>query len=115
MPPPVEMQQKYLSEVEATYAFLEENFDALYERCAAPADRQLLRSLHAAGRDAYWRAVASALRDGNQIVHEIYSDLLAVNQQLRDQLASLQNVGALLALARQAVRLAGSLVTLAAA
>jgi hypothetical protein len=92
-----------------------ENFDDLYERCESPTDRQLLRNLHAASRDAYWRGVSSALQDGNQIVREIYVDLSSTNQQLKDMLVNLQEVAALLSLARQAVRLAASLITLAAA
>lgn len=115
MPARVEMQLKYLSEVETTYILLEDNFDGLYERCANAEERLLLRNLHAAARDAYWRGVASALQDGNQIVREIYTDLSAANQQIKDMLANLENVAALLTLVRQAVRLAGSLITLAAA
>ena len=75
----------------------------------------ILRNLHAAARDAYWRGVASSLEDGNQVVREIYADLAATNQQIKTLIANLQNAGALLSLVKQAVRLAGSLVTLAAA
>lgn len=115
MPSRAENQAKYLAEVEATYFLLEENFDTIYERCTETSERQLLRNLHAAARDAYWRGVASSLEDGNQVVRDIYADLSAANQQIRDLISSLQNVAALLSLVKQAVRLAGSLVTLAAA
>jgi len=115
MPPRAEVQPKYLAEVETTYAILEENFDTLYERCESAAERQLLRNLHAAARDAYWRGVSAVLQDGNQVVREIYTDLNSANQQIKDMLANLQDVSALLGLMRQAVRLAGSLITLAAA
>ncbi len=115
MPSRAENQAKYLAEVEATYFLLEENFDAIYEHCTETAERQLLRNLHAAARDAYWRGVASSLEDGNQVVRDIYADLVAANQQIRGLITSLQNVGGLLSLVKQAVRLAGSLVTLAAA
>ncbi len=110
-----QMQIQYMAAVEMTYVLLEENFDTLYENCESQNDRVLLRNLHASARDAYWRAVASALKDGNQVVHEIFLDLNAANQQIKDLLANLQDVGALLSLARQAVRLAGSLIALAAA
>jgi len=115
MPSRAENQAKYLAEVEATYFLLEENFDAIYEHCTEAAERQLLRNLHAAARDAYWRGVASSLEDGNQVVRDIYADLSAANQQIRNLISGLQSVAALLALVKQAVRLAGSLVTLAAA
>jgi hypothetical protein len=105
---------KYLAEVEQTYALLEENFDSLYEQAESQGDRQLLRNLHAAARDVYWRGVASALQDGNQVASEIYVDLTAANQEIKALLSDLKNVGALLSLVKQAVRLASSLVTLAA-
>lgn len=109
-----DMHTQYLSEVELTYSLLEDNFDGLYEH-ASPADRQQLRNLHAAARDVYWRGVSSALQDGNQVVHDIYTDLSAANQQIKELLSDLRNVSALLSIVKQAVRLAGSLVTLAAA
>ena len=115
MPIRAEIKPMYLAEVETTYALLEENFDALYESCQTPVERVQLRNLHAAARDAYWRGVASSLQDGNQVVREIYADLTTANQQIRDLLANLENVGALLSLIKHAVRLAGSLITLAAA
>jgi hypothetical protein len=108
-----EMQTKYLAEVETTYDLLEENFDALYERCESLEQRQLLRGLHSSARDAYWRAVATAMQDGNQIVREIYTDLVDANQQIKLMIVNLQVVDALLSLARQAVRLAAALISLA--
>lgn len=115
MPTRAENQAKYLAEVETTYFLLEEHFDTIYEHCTEAVDRQLLRNLHAAARDAYWRGVASSLEDGNQVVRDIYGDLVTTNQQIKNLIAGLQNVGAVLSLVKQAVRLAGSLVTLAAA
>lgn len=115
MPMGAENQAKYLAEVETTYFLLEEHFDTIYEHCSDMPDRLQLRNLHAAARDAYWRGVASSLEDGNQVVREIYADLAATNQQIKTLIANLQNAGALLSLVKQAVRLAGSLVTLAAA
>jgi hypothetical protein len=110
-----EMQAQYLAEVETTYAILENNFDDLYASCPTPEDRVQLRNLHAAARDAYWRGVATSLQDGNQVVREIYADLADANQQIKYMLANLENIGGLLGLLKQAVRLAGSLITLAAA
>lgn len=109
-----DMHTQYLAEVELTYSLLDENFDGMYEH-ASLAERQQLRQLHAAARDVYWRGVSSALQDGNQVVHDIYTDLSAANQQLKDLMKDLQSISALLSLVKQAVRLAGSLVTLAAA
>lgn len=115
MPVRAELQPTYLAEVETTYAILEDNFDVMYENCTSQAERVQLRNLHAAARDAYWRGVASSLQDGNQVVREIYRDLTIANQQIKDMVANLENIGALLGLVKQAVRLAGSLITLAAA
>lgn len=106
--------KNYLAEIEQTYNLIEENFDALFEKAEDIAERQALRHLHSAARDAYWGGVAARLQDGNPFVQEIYVDLVRANQEIKLLTANLQNVGALLTMLKQAVRLAGSIVTLAA-
>jgi hypothetical protein len=106
---------QYLAAVEDTFDAVDKNFDALYALCETADEKQSLRSVHAAARDAYWRAVASALRDGSPFVREIYDDLTQTNQKIRELMANLQNASAFLSLVKQAVRLAASLVTLATA
>lgn len=106
---------QYLAAVEETFDSVDKNFDALYALCETADEKQALRSIHAAARDAYWRAVASALRDSSPFVREIYEDLTQTNQKIRELMANLQSAGAFLSLVKQAVRLAASLVTLATA
>lgn len=106
---------EYLREVESAFTLIDGNFDTLYDGCKTAQEKQTLRTLHAAARDAYWRAVASSLRDSSPFVREIYDDLASTNQQIRELTANLQSVAAFLNLAKQAVRLAASLVTLATA
>jgi len=105
----------YLEAVKGAYLLLEENFDALHAHCKTAADRELLKQLHAQARDAYWKAAEAAFADGNELVRELHQDLTRATQELRDMLANMQKVDALLALARQTVRLAGSLVSMALA
>lgn len=104
---------EYLAAIQAVYNCLENDFDTIYQATETVEERQTLRNLHAAARDAYWRAAATQLADNNPIVRDIYDDLVRANQELCDLLANLQRAEALLRLMTQAVRLAGALVTLA--
>lgn len=103
-----------LAAVAAAYKALDDRFDALYAEATTDAERERLRALLGAARDAYWRATAAHLGASNPIVREIYDDLTRATQELKELLANLQRVGAILEVATQTVRLAASLVTLAA-
>mgnify|MGYP000905414169 FL=1 len=109
----VDPHPAYLAAVQHAYEVLDDNFDDLYQQCTTTEQRQSLRSLHAAARDTYWRAVAVDLKDNSPVVREIFSELTQANQDLRELIANLQNISAFIALFTQAVRLAASLVTLA--
>ncbi len=109
----VDPHPAYLAAVQHAYEVLDDNFDDLYQQCTTTEQRQSLRSLHAAARDTYWRAVAVDLKDNSPVVREIFSELTQANQDLRELIANLQNISAFIALFTQAVRLAAPLVTLA--
>jgi hypothetical protein len=104
----------YLTLVEDVYLTLDVHFDDIYQ-AAGDEQRLLLRSLHAAARDAYWRAVAELLEDDSVVVEQIAADLGATTKELKAQLEEMSDVTATLDVAANAVRLAGSLVTLAGA
>ena len=114
MAPSTDLHSAYLAAVQSAYEVLDENFDTLYQSCKTPEQKQSLRSLHDAARDTYWRAVAVVLKDNSPVVCEIYAELQQANQDLKALIANLQNISALIQLVTQAVRLAASLVTLAA-
>lgn len=105
---------RYLAAVAAVYQTLDAHFDALLARCETPVERQRLTDLLQGARDAYWRAVASSLGANNQLVREIYDDLVRATRELKELLANLQRVAAAIELLTQTVRLAASLVMLAA-
>lgn len=107
------VHEQYLAAVATAYQLLDTSFDALHDR-ATPDERQRLSELLAAARDAYWRAVASQLQANNQIVRDLYADLLRATQELKELLANLQRVAAVIEIGTQTIRLAASLVTLAA-
>ena len=109
----IPVHEQYLAAVATAYQLLDSSFDALHDR-STPDERKSLSELLAAARDAYWRAVASRLRASNQIVRDLYADLLRATQELKELLANLQRVAAVIEIATQTIRLAASLVTLAA-
>jgi hypothetical protein len=102
-------------EIEKTFQEIDANFDALYSACQTMEQRERLRALFSSARDAYWKAVSAVLVDNNPVVAAIRTDLKRVNDRLTKDLASLKNISATLNLITEAVRLAGSLTTLAAA
>lgn len=110
---PIPVHEQYLAAVATAYQLLDSSFDGLHDR-ATPDERLRLHELLAGARDAYWRAVAGQLRANNQIVRDLYADLLRATQELKELLANLQRVSAVIDIATQTIRLAASLVTLAA-
>lgn len=103
-----------LDAVYDTYRLLDDHFDEVYAACQRDDQRLQLRALHASARDAYWKAVADGLRDDNRVVQDIRRDLADATARIRQQLATLQDVTAVLRMLTEAVRLAGALVGLAA-
>ena len=83
MPMRAENQAKYLAEVETTYFCSKKTSTPSTSTAPKPSIVSSLRNLHAAARDAYWRGVASSLEDGNQVVRDIYGDLVSTNQQIK--------------------------------
>ena len=104
-----------LAAIKQTYDQLDDGFDELYAKCQTGAQKQQLRSLFASARDAYFAAAAKALTDKNATVDALNKELHDVNQQVKAQLDDLKDIVALLNLCTEAVKLAASLATLAAA
>jgi len=91
------------------------SFDALYTKCHTGEQKRQLRSLLACARDTYFAAAAKALTDKNPTVDALTKQLHEVNQQVQGQLDDLKDIVAVLNLCTEAVKLAASLATLAAA
>lgn len=107
--------ERLLSSVEATYVLAERGFDRLYAAASTEAEKQRVRDLYGAARDAYWKAVVAVLEDDSTVVSAIHEELKQRNRDLKKALEELQDVARTLALLTEAVRLAASLVTLGAA
>ena len=107
--------ERLLSSVESTYVLAERGFDRLYAAAATEAERQKVRDLYGAARDAYWKAVVAVLEDDSTVVAAIHEELRQKNRDLKKALEGPKDVTRTLALLTEAVRLAASLVTLGAA
>jgi len=107
--------ERLLASVEATYLLAEKGFDRLYAAASTEAEKQEVRDLYGAARDAYWKAVVAVLEDDSTVVSAIHEELRERNRELKKALEGLQDVARTLALLTEAVRLAASLVTLGAA
>lgn len=107
--------ERLLASVEATYVLAERGFDRLYAAASTEAEKQQVRDLYGAARDAYWKAVVAVLEDDSTVVSAIHEELRQRNRDLKASLEGLKDVARTLALLTEAVRLAASLVTLGAA
>lgn len=107
--------ERLLATVETTYRLAERGFDALHAAAKGPEEKERVRELYGAARDAYWKAVLACLEDQSGVVAAIHEELRAKNRELKRSLESLRDLASALALLRDAVRLAAALVTLAAA
>ena len=104
-----------LAEVKKTYQLIDDNFYALYAKCTSDDQKTNLIALRDAARDAFWKAVAANLTDNHGVVTQTYSDLQAANDQIQKDIDGLKDVSDCLETLTEAVKLAGALVTLAAA
>jgi hypothetical protein len=107
--------ERLLASVETTYVLAEKGFDRLYGAASTDGEKQQVRELYGAARDAYWKAVVAVLEDDSTVVAAIHDDLRRRNRDLKKALEELKDVSRTLALLTEAVRLAASLVTLGAA
>ena len=60
--------ERLLASVEATYVLAERGFDRLYAAASTEAEKQQVRDLYGAARDAYWKAVVAVLEDDSTVV-----------------------------------------------
>ena len=100
-------QPSYRDEVENTYLTLEQNFDTLYQQCSTADQKRQLSDLHSVARYAFWKAGEQARPDEGG-VGATFQDLKMVNMKLNAMLKNLDDIGAFLSLAEEAVRLAES-------
>jgi hypothetical protein len=103
-----------LAEIKKTYQLIDDNFDAIYAKCD-PGQKTTLIALRDSARDAFWRAAAANLSDDHDVIAQTYDELQATNNQLQNDVQALQDVSGFLDTLAQGVKLAGALVTLAAA
>jgi len=96
------------------YIMLEDNFVRMMKACAADDEREEVKALYSAARDAHWKAIHEDLDDGNPVVEGLHKDLVKVSGDIKASLESLQNVVALLKLVKEGVKLAAAIVSLAA-
>ncbi len=101
--------------IKNTYDQIDDNFDALYAKCATDDQKQQLKSLLASARDAFFAATAKSLTDNNPTVDSLTKQLQDTNADLDKQLTDIKDIVATLNLCTEALKLAASLATLAAA
>jgi hypothetical protein len=103
-----------LETIRQTYRQIDDNFDALLAAARTHEERERVRTVHAAARDAWWKAAAEALSADDPAVRTLQAELVEANARLDRQLRPLQSATTVLEIAAEAVRLAESLTVIAA-
>jgi len=99
----------YRDEVEDTFLLLEESFDTLYQHCSTSEQKKHLCDMYSGARYACWKVARQARPDERPVDPSVSQDLKVANMQLAAILQNLDDVGAFLSLAAEAVRLAALL------
>jgi hypothetical protein len=102
-------QPSYRDEVEHTYLLLDENFDTLYQHCVTPEQKKQLSDTHSATRYTLWKVGQQGRPDESSVGTLASQDLKMANTLLTAMLKNLGDVGAVLSVAAEAVRLAALL------
>jgi hypothetical protein len=97
----------------ATLNDLDSNMVTLLPLCTS-AEQQTLISRRDALRDIFWKSKASELRDFNATVEDLSGELQAQTKALKDELAKLKTVAAVIGALTEVIKLAGAVVTAAA-
>jgi hypothetical protein len=96
----------YRDEIEDTFLLMQENFHALYERCSTSEQKKHLCDTYSAARYACWKVAKQVRPDGWGVDSNASRDLKIANMQLAAMLQNLDDAGAFLGVAAEAVRLA---------
>ena len=99
----------YRDAIEDTVLLLEENFDTLYQHCSTSEQKKHLSDTHSAARYACWKVAKPARPDERSVDSRAFQDLKMANMQLGTMLQNLDDIGAFLSLAAEAVRMAALL------
>jgi hypothetical protein len=102
-------QPSYRDEIEHTYLLLEENFDTLYQHCSPSDQKRQLSDTYSATRYTLWKVGQQQRPDESSVGTIASQDLKMVNMLLTALLKNLGDIGAVLSVAAEAVRLAASL------
>jgi hypothetical protein len=103
------------ADVSAIYTTYQNNFAQIYAACTTDQQRSMALNQYSSARDTYWAAVGKVLADLNPTVQSVDADLKTANATVAKCLQNLKDITAFINAAAEALQLAASLVTLAAA
>ena len=105
------------AQIAATFGSLDDNdnYRLAYGKCTSPEQQHQLIQLRDAARDAYFKAIADGLDADTPMVRELTAQLTVTNNQITTMLKNLTDIVAFLKLTSDAIKLAASVVALAAA
>lgn len=108
------LKKSIVAHAEYVYVSLDEEYDRLYNGSSSE-ERNHLKAMFGAARDAYWRAESDDLRDDNLYVKNLISQLSQTNGEIKQAIQQQLNVVDTISLFAEAVKLVAAVVTLAVA
>jgi|CXWL01.1.fsa_nt_gi type I site-specific restriction endonuclease len=99
--------------VSAFWLMLRDKGGEIYDACPEEK-RELLQAIRSSARDAFFKAKNERLEDNNAVVAQIRKELTDITKRLKEDLTDLKKIEAILKKLTEAVKLAGSIVSLAA-
>ena len=108
------MGKENLAKIEETFKTIDENFDLVYAKASTDDEREMLSASRDAARDAFWAAVSADLGKSSPLIDKLSDDLDSANARMKESVANLADVSAVIKAMEEAIRLAAALAALAA-
>ncbi|HEY0429257.1 MAG TPA: hypothetical protein VGC76_15865 [Pyrinomonadaceae bacterium] len=101
-----------LALLEKQYAFLDKNFEKIFNKAPTDDEKIQFRQDYTTARDNYYEALNRTFNDNDSFVKSLTKELKDTQTQIEQMTASFQNIVLLLDTITAGVRLASSLIVL---
>ncbi|MGC2108630.1 MAG: hypothetical protein WA655_03885 [Candidatus Korobacteraceae bacterium] len=102
-----------LSSLENQYIFLTNHLDEYLAACKTDAQKQVVIDNYVAARQNYWNCINKIFKDNDPQVSAAVKQMSTAQQDLKDSLAKLDQIAAVLNTIATAVKIGGELASLA--
>ena len=102
-----------LSDVQETFTSLDQNYNVLLAACQTEEERAALAALYVEAEKKYWDCVNQTLEADDDQVASLDKDLQADNEQIKNAVTFMGNMGKVIDVVTDALKIGGQLMKLA--